>query len=296
MSNETPIPDSVQSEIRRYLHAGRHDSLYAAWPGDNFLMRAEHGSRALRLAVIAAVNRRAPLAKAYDDDPGLDVPALAREKLTPMVQGLFPSAEQPAILDMLSQSIIFLTSCNVESVLNSVPFLDTAWQLANLYLLSRGSALLSEEANEIHGLSDGTTCYVSTAYFRTAGQTRRFEDYVVHEAAHVFHNCKRETIGLSNARGREWLLDVDFGMRETFAYACEAYSCIAKHGAMRSARKRLLIDIEQEPPPPDERVDVATYMQILRGAVASRNGWRYIQKACAPARGRRGRAAGQAGQ
>jgi hypothetical protein len=31
-----------------------------------------------------------------------------------------------------------------------------------------------------------------------------FSDYVVHEAAHVFHNTKRTTIGLPETRRKVW--------------------------------------------------------------------------------------------
>ena len=60
----------------------------------------------------------------------------------------------------------------------------TAWALANLYLGSLEAELLSDEAPRIVGMSVETTCYVSPAYF---GETSRFADYLVHEAAHIFH-------------------------------------------------------------------------------------------------------------
>jgi hypothetical protein len=46
-----------------------------------------------------------------------------------------------------------------------------------------------------------------------------FADFVVHEIAHIFHNCKRRAAGLPETRMRDWLLDIDFRKRETFAYA-----------------------------------------------------------------------------
>ena len=69
----------------------------------------------------------------------------------------------------------------------------------------------------IVGLSEETTCYVCANYSR---EENRFDDFVVHEVAHIFHNGKRETIGLPEIRGREWLLEIDYAKRETFAYAC----------------------------------------------------------------------------
>jgi hypothetical protein len=133
-------------------------------------------------------------------------------------------------MEMFRRSIVFLTPDNIASVIMKTPFASTAWDLANLYLLSCGAEPLSKEAPELVGLSEETTCYVSTAYFRSEN---RLDDFVVHEAAHVFHNCKRETIGLPTIRGREWLLEIDYRKRELFAYACEAYSCIAHLAARR---------------------------------------------------------------
>jgi hypothetical protein len=56
----------------------------------------------------------------------------------------------------------------------------------------------------------------------------QFADFVVHEAAHVFHNCKRFTVGLPETRTKEFLLPIDSHQRETFAYACEVYSRILR--------------------------------------------------------------------
>jgi hypothetical protein len=51
--------------------------------------------------------------------------------------------------------------------------------------------LLSDDAPTLVGLSEETTCYVSMAYFKPSGQ---FDDFVVHEAAHIFHNCNSERV------------------------------------------------------------------------------------------------------
>ena len=227
---------------------------------------------------------RAPAAKVPDALADLDVEAFAREKLLPMVRGCFPASEQTAVLEMLGRSVIFLTADNIEAVLRTTPFVGTAWTLTNLYLLSLVAEPFSDDAPKIVGLSEGTTCYISTAYFQ---RESRFEDFLVHEAAHVFHNCKRETIGLPKVRGREWLLEIDFRKREMFAYACEGFSRIIALGNTLAARRRLLTDIEKERVLPDDRVDVDDYIQTLRHAVCSSNGWKRILESCKPpSRGR----------
>jgi hypothetical protein len=119
------------------------------------------------------------------------------------------------------------------------------------------------------------------AYFQPNGQ---FDDFVVHEAAHIFHNCNRQMIGLPEVRGQERLLDIDFGKRETFAYACEAYSRILELGDSIAARRALLSQLQNGPLPPDERVDASEYIHVLQEATAARNGWKRILRVCAPAR------------
>ena len=102
---------------------------------------------------------------------------------------------------------MFLTPDNISAILAEAHWLGTAWDLANLYLLSIGAAPLGDDAPNIVGLSEETTCYVSMEYF---ADTPRFADFVVHEAAHIFHNCKRHTIGLPHTRTREWVLEIEY--------------------------------------------------------------------------------------
>ena len=121
--------------------------------------------------------------------------------------------------------------------------------------------LLSKHAPRTVGLSEGTTCFVSADCFR---EESRFEDFAVREAAHVFHNCKHRTIGLHDIRGREWLLEIDFVKRGTFAYACDAYSRILAVGGGPSVRKHLLSEREKELKLSEDRVDVA-FLKSTRG-------------------------------
>jgi hypothetical protein len=197
----------------------------------------------------------------------------------PMVQGLFPQNERTIILDILERSVVFITPSTIYTIIKKAPWLSTAWNLANIYLSSLGAKPLIDETPEIVGLSEGTTCYVSMRYF---GNNNPCEDYVMHEAAHIFHNCKRDLIGLPAIRHREWLLDIDYAKRETFAYSCEAYSRILELGANRSERIQLLSEHIEGPMPPDDRVDEDEYVDILREAVSARNGWKRILERCSP--------------
>ena len=269
-----------QAEIDRFLSSGDHDDiLFKIWPGNSVIERCINGDAALRNALISSVLNRAGQAavSACQDysDPDINV----RAKFSPMVQGLFSQSEQTIILDMLERSVVFLVPATINTAIEKASWPRTAWNLANIYLASLGFKTLAEETPAIVGLSEETTCYVSMEYFRNQNP---FEDYVMHEAAHIFHNCKPVMIGLPPTRRREWLLDIDYAMRETFAYSCEAYSRIVELGKTRSERNRLLSEHAEGPMPPDDRVDEDEYIDILREAVSARNGWKRILERCSP--------------
>ena len=268
-----------QAEIDRFLSTGNHDdTLFQIWPGNSILERCKTGDAALRSALISAILKRTEASVSECPDySGLDINF--RAKFTPMVQGLFPQKEQTIILDTLERSVVFLTPATINTIINNSRWLSTAWNIANIFLGSLGAKSLSDERSAILGLSEEITCYVSMEYF---GNNNPFDDYVIHEAAHIFHNCKREMIGLPETRRREWLLDIDFAKRETFAYSCEAYSRILELGKAPLDRFRLLSELVEGPMPSEDRVDADDYVDILREAVSSKNGWKRILDRCAP--------------
>ena len=252
-----------------------------AWAGENAFADAPLGHAALLNALIAAVRMRAPHPTVPKVLVDLDVAAFTRAKVAPMVRGLLPANERATVIEVLGRAVVFLTPANIDTVLGSIRWLSTAWDLANLYLASDNAPLLSDSAPRIVGLSEETTCYVSADYFR---EENRFDDFVVHEVAHIFHNCKRETIGLPETRRREWLLEIDFAKRETFAYACEAYSRLLTLGSGRAERTKLLAELAKAPTFLDDRVDIGEYLDILGEAIAVRSGCKRILQRCAPSR------------
>ena len=225
---------NVVEEVERYLLTGSSDPLCAAWPG-NIMERATRARDDLRGALVRATRLREVEGK-HAKPAKLDALALTRAKVEPMVRGLFPRAEHDVVLAMLAKSVVFLTPENIETVLLEESFDHSAWTLANLYLAGLGAELLSQDAPDIVGLSQDTTCYISPLYFH---EEDRFADFIVHEAAHVFHNCKRGTLGLHETRSKVWLLDIEYRKRETFAYSCEAYARITELGTSSAARQTL---------------------------------------------------------
>lgn len=267
----------IDGKVQRYLDSGDYDSSFANWPGDNYVDVAKKGSQRLRTALVEETLRLADGRGSQVAVPD-DLRAWTRNKLSPMISGLFPADERSVVLDTLGGSVVFLTPQNIASVLVEQRWLSTAWDLANAYLDSVGASTLAQEACHIVGLSEETTCYVSMSYFQ---ETDPFADFVVHEAAHVFHNCKRATVGLRESSRREYLLDIDYAKRETFAYTCEAYSRISSMAVGIKQRQDALERHADGFLPPDDRVDHDEYLDILGEAVQSRSGWKHILKRCA---------------
>ncbi|NUP86398.1 MAG: hypothetical protein HUU30_11695 [Burkholderiaceae bacterium] len=276
-------PQWIEDQVQQYLRSGDHDMMFAGWPGMHFLDAARQGTIRLQTALVEEVLRRTPGVECQVCIPK-HLARWTRDKLAPMVHGLFGSDERPVVLDMFERSVVFLTPWNIAEVLRKETWLSTAWDLANLYLCSLKLPGLSEQARHIVGLSQEMTCYVAMSYF---DEDDPFADFVVHEAAHVFHNCKRETLGLAQTRRREWLLEIDYVKRETFAYACESYSRISSTAGNPRQRLQALEQHALGPLPPDDRVDHGEYLDILGEAVRARNGWQRILKRCAPSRVRR---------
>jgi hypothetical protein len=247
----------------------------AAWPGD-LRERAIRSKRDLRGALIREVLRRAA-GRRHAPLPLHDPRELARLKVTPMVQGLFPTAEREAVLELVERSVIFVTSDNIVQVLMTQRWDHTAWMLANLHLATLGVDLLGSDATPLVGLSEETTCFVSPVYF---SDSELESDFVVHEVAHIFHNCKRRTAGLPETRRRKWLLDIAFDKRETFAYACEFYSCVLEHSVDATSRRRLAIEICRNRGICDTRVEPQQVADIVLDAAQSRAGWKVILHRC----------------
>lgn len=282
MTTTTP---TVADEVERYLRTGDTDPYHAAWSSPSFYKRAQLAGADLENALVAEVSRRA---NGWEPPPALvaieDLVAFTRTKVEPMVRGLFPRAEQDAVMALVEKSVVFLTPSNIEEVLREARWARSAWDLANLYLGAIGADLLADDAPQILGISEETTCYVSPAYFE---EEDPFADFVVHEVAHIFHNCKRRNAGLRETRRREWLLDIEFRKRETFAYACEAYACMLRRAKKPAERVAIAAELRDSFGTGDVRVESGEVAEIVRSAAERRNGWKVILECCAPPKRKR---------
>jgi hypothetical protein len=278
---------TVTEAIERYLRSGKYEPDHPAWPGDVW-DRAKKGHRDLLQALVTEVKKR-PDGRQHPPVPDLDLTSWTRSKLAPMVHGLFPQAERDPVLAMFERSVVFLTVANIEHVLLGQRWLHTAWDLANLFLASVGAEMLGPEAESLVGLSEETTCFVSALYFRDRDL---MGDFVIHEAAHIFHNCKRVTVGLPETRTREWLLPIAFGRRETFAYSCEGYGWIVEHATSRAERMAMAEEFSKHALRlNEETIEPTEVADIVKEACEARNGWKVILGRCSPPKvARRGQA------
>jgi hypothetical protein len=274
MNLDSPV---LEREVARYLATGESDPLGCAFPGDHALERITGYERHLRAALIAEVCCREHGRRQAQAPAGFNSTTWTRSKVEPMINGLFPASERQIVLRMAERSIVFLTCHAVAQIIREIPYLESAWTIANIYLNSLGARILGNEAKQIVGLSLERKCYVSVEYFT---EKNPFADYVTHEVAHIFHNCKRETLGLPHTLSKEWLLDIAYSKRETFAYVCETYGRIVEQAHGTAGRKALLARYARGPKSSDGTVDPAELLDILTEAVEARNGWKRILARC----------------
>ena len=268
----------MNDALDHFLKTGEHDSLRYGASLDG-LTRAHHE---MLEGLIEEVRRRAKGRRSPRVPRGFEPTVFARRKLEPMVRGLFSQKERDLVLSMLERSVVFVSRRNVVRLMREANLLSTARTLADLYLGMVGAPLLSEDSPRLVGFNEQWTCYVSTLYFR---EPDPFSDFVVHEAAHMFHNCKRRMVGLPHTRRKEWLLDVDFHQRETFAYACEVYSQVVGRAHNAAERRALAEEFAADPwQISDPCTDSAEVVELVRQASHARNGWKVILGACAPTR------------
>lgn len=270
--------DELDDQVDHFLATGESDAMGTLYPADSMMEAFRRYDEVLRLALLDELNRRAAKRRGRRLTEGFQPSELVRRKVGPMVTGLFPRREHEVVLAVLDDRFVFLTRDATRQVVLEAPYLSTAWTVANIYLASIGADCLGERDWAVVGSCEDR-CYVSMDYF---GDTGPFADYLAHEAAHVFHNTKRERVGLPFSRRREWLLDIAYRKRETFAYACEAYSRILEQARRPDDRAELLAKYADGPMPNDNRVDPDELMAILGKAVMKRNGWKEILHRCGP--------------
>ena len=268
-----------EQATQQFLMTGEHDMLHAAWPGSGHLERMHNGDHALRSALIVEIQRRTGDRDFPSLPLGFDPDQFVLRKVEPMVRGLFPPGEWTVLLALFNKSLVFVTHDTIEQILGEIQYMHSAWQIANLYLGSLDLPGLDGDPVGFVGLSEETTFYLSMAYFEDGNP---FADWVVHEAAHVFHNWKRDRAGLPHTRTKEFLLSIAFAKLELFAYACEAYARILEQAKRPVDRRRLHVEYAEKWLPDDDRLHRDELIDVVAEAVNARNGWKRILQRCSP--------------
>src|SRR5882724_3568799 len=132
---------TIADEIERYVRTGDADMDAWAWPGD-IMERGRHQRADLRGALVEEVLRLAN-GRAHEPVPAVGV-EFTRAKVEPMVRGLFARAEQEVVLATFEKSVIYVTTDTIEPIILNHRWERSAWDIANLYLLSVGATLLSK--------------------------------------------------------------------------------------------------------------------------------------------------------
>ena len=273
------MQEECTQEIRRFLATGDYDMVHAAWPGRHALERIHAGDGALRAALTDTLSQRTEDLTFPAMPPDFDAAQFVLGKVRPMVCGIFPAKERQVMLDLFEKALVFVSGDNIEQLISETGRLSTARQIANLFLGSLDLPGLDGQPVGFVGFSEETTFYVSMDYFKDGDP---FADWVVHEAAHVFHNWKRVYVGLPETRTREFLLNIAFAKREVFAYACETYSRILEQSKGPAHRRRLYAEYVKSGVPDDDRISRDELVDVVASAIETRNGWKQILAHCSP--------------
>jgi hypothetical protein len=210
------------------------------------------------------------------------------ERLSPMVRGLVQRDWQDLALQELTRRTFVLNLPGTQAALEaelSTGFLSTAWQVVWTFFADCGLKV-PDERLDIDGVSAGEYAHVRASALSTDDP---YCDVVVHEGAHLLHYLKPARYGLYVRRGQERFVDVEFRKRELFAFACEAYSRVARKGSRKArilSAERMEADAKSFPS--DE---IAAIAALVGAAAQARNGWRVIRDGVV-ARPKRGRMPG----
>ncbi len=89
-------------------------------------------------------------------------------------------------------------------------------------------------------------------------------------------------VGLPSTRRKEWMLDIDVRKRETFALACEVYSCILERAKRSADRVSLAREYASGLHVADRNDVLRELIDIVGEATSNRSGWKVILRRCAP--------------
>ncbi|MBN9417774.1 hypothetical protein ABS71_20120 [bacterium SCN 62-11] len=181
-----------------------------------------------------------------------DLREVRRRKVITIVEALFAEEEWAGVLRSLDRSVALLDASNIEPLLLEVASDQTACQVANLYLRSRG---FHTSGGESTGCSDHERCYLTSEYF---WHNNPFADFLVYDCARTI--CDQALLSIASER------------RELFARACEAYSRVLELATRKAARLQLVEEMNSDGM-------FGPVAELVGEAVRARNGWKVLLRA-----------------
>jgi hypothetical protein len=252
--------------VEAFLMTGEHDLQFPGWPG-NLAARRAAGTATMRDVLVRVTQWRANRAPLSLGRVPPDAVERVRSRIAPLLQGLFEAEDAATLLSSLPARVVVLSPFTFAAQVADLP-LRMAWDLANVLLDAVGAPPLGDDAPELDGLCDAGRAFVLPAALRSE---EPFPDVVVHEVAHLLHVVAATEVGLDRATP---ILAIPPRERETFAYACEVWTCATRDGLEGiSERVREFANATS-----DARVDRRTLDAVL-GDAAKRpdEGWSVLR-------------------
>jgi hypothetical protein len=127
---------AVEQAVAHFLATGESDSFGTSFPGRHALERIRACESVLRDALVQEVQLRARGREHTHTPPNTNSTAWVRQKVAPMIHGLFRADERETMLVTAERSIVFLTCESIDRLIRKAAYLETAWTLANMFLSS----------------------------------------------------------------------------------------------------------------------------------------------------------------
>jgi len=200
--------------IEAFLATGLAPTDWSPWDGD--IDRAEATMRRILVRIVVHRCEGAPLRGRM---PEVDPAEVVLKRVKPMLVGLLPPDEAEALTRLLRDRVCVVTPESYATDITRLG-LEDAWSLANVLLEDLGAPPISDDTPQLDGLCAAGRAWVPPGGLRAPTRTT---DVVVHEVAHLLHTLSRSDLGLGTDSTP--LVPVPPPLYESFAYACELWSC-----------------------------------------------------------------------
>lgn len=263
---------SISDSVERFLATGEPDPDFGAWPG-TLAQRRRKGGEALSQVLRRIVGWRAKGAPLALDRVPPDATERVRQRIHPLVTGLFAEAPAAVLLQALPPRVQIVTVRRFQEGCTDLP-LYAQWALANMLLDAMGAPPLSDDAPQLDGFcAAGRAWVLPRAFVETDPRV----DVLVHEVAHLLHDLRRGELGWTPAAGP--VLAVPARQRETWAYACEIWAWATRGDPDAEALAARVARAASGRAHDDARVDAPRLQRLLSAALEQpEQAWQRIRE------------------